>query len=95
MGIDFEWDKGKAEANLEKHGVGFAEASTVFGDPFGETVVDAQRSIGEERFFTIGRSDRFRLLAVSHLDLDDSRRVRIVSARLATPAERRQYEETK
>jgi uncharacterized DUF497 family protein len=30
---DFEWDDEKARSNLEKHGVSFAEAATVFADP--------------------------------------------------------------
>ena len=30
---DFEWDDEKEEHNLKKHGVSFAEATTVFGDP--------------------------------------------------------------
>lgn len=30
---DFEWDSGKAASNLEKHGVSFFEAPTVFADP--------------------------------------------------------------
>jgi uncharacterized DUF497 family protein len=94
MALAFEWDKSKAERNLEKHGVGFAEASTVFGDPFSDTVPDTRHSLGEERFFTFGFSDRFRLLAVSHADLDDGR-IRIISARLATLKERRRYDESR
>jgi uncharacterized DUF497 family protein len=36
--MDFEWDPEKAQANLDKHGVGFAEAITVFGDPLEVTI---------------------------------------------------------
>ena len=38
--MEFEWDGEKERANVEKHGVGFAEASTVFGDPFEITIPD-------------------------------------------------------
>ena len=68
MALTFEWDKEKAERNLANHGIGFAEACTVFSDPLSETVPDTRHSLGEERYFTLGYSDRFRLLAVSHLD---------------------------
>jgi uncharacterized DUF497 family protein len=94
MSLSFEWDRHKAATNLDKHGIGFAEASTVFGDSLGVTVRDRDHSLGEERLFTLGYSDRFRLLAVSHIDVDEER-VRIISARLATVSERRQYEESR
>ena len=68
MGVIFEWDRDKNEGNLRKHGVGFAEASSVFGDPLADTISDDMHSEGEERFFTVGLSKRSRLLAVSHLD---------------------------
>lgn len=67
MSLSFEWDRDKAETNLDKHGIGFAEASTVFGDWLGMTVRDRDHSVGEDRLFTLGHSDRFRLLAVSHI----------------------------
>jgi len=40
MTILFEWDEEKAEANFEKHKVGFEEAKLVFGDPFSITIDD-------------------------------------------------------
>ena len=61
MGVTFEWDRDKNERNLRKHGVGFAEASTVFGDPLADTVSDPMHADGEERFFTVGLSNRSRL----------------------------------
>jgi hypothetical protein len=90
--VEFEWDPGKAERNLRKHGVAFSEAATVFGDPLGTTVADPDHSVGEHRFITIGRSPRSRWLMVSHTDRRG--RVRIISARQLTPAERRAYEES-
>jgi uncharacterized DUF497 family protein len=91
MGLRFEWDRDKAEANLKKHGVSFSEASTVFGDRLSVSRADEAHSIGEERFWTIGLSDRGRLIVVAHTDLDDL--IGIINARPATAQERKQYEE--
>jgi uncharacterized DUF497 family protein len=88
--MDFEWDPTKAERNLAKHGVSFEEASTAFGDPLSVTIGDPQHSVGEHRFVLFGLSASGRLLAISHVDRDGT--IRILSARLATRHERRQYE---
>lgn len=90
--MQFEWNGTKAAANAAKHGVSFAEASTVFGDPLATTVVDPGHSVDELRFVTLGLSNAQRLLVVTHTDRDG--RVRIISARPATRRERRQYEST-
>jgi uncharacterized DUF497 family protein len=71
--------------------VSFQEAVTVFGDDLGMTVYDPDHSKEEERYITIGWSDRRRLLMVSHTDRED--RIRIISARELTPRERKDYEE--
>ena len=46
--MKFEWDPRKAEASLEKHGISFHEAATVFGDPLALTYPDPDHSMGEE-----------------------------------------------
>ena len=89
--IDFEWDPRKAEGNILKHEVSFEEAATVFGDPLSQTIPDPDHSVEEDRFITMGESERGRLLLVSHTDRDDV--IRIISARKATRIERRLYEE--
>ena len=89
--MNFEWDPRKAEVNLRKHGVSFTEAGTVFGDDLAVTVSDPDHSANEERFITIGWSNRGRLLMVSHTDRND--KTRIISARELTPRERKTYEE--
>ena len=66
--MDFEWDTEKANTNVEKHGVEFAEASTVFADAFALTIFDPDHSSSEDRYITIGLSDRGRLLIVWHTD---------------------------
>jgi uncharacterized DUF497 family protein len=91
VGYNFEWDPKKAEANLSKHGVSFREAVTAFGDPLSMNMADPDHSEDEERFIVLGMSDRYRLLVVSYTERPP--RTRIISARLATPHERKQYEE--
>ena len=90
MTTEFEWDPEKAEANLRKHGVTFAELATVFFDPLSITIRDPLHSQDENRFVITGVSESQRHLVVVHVDRGD--RIRIVSARLATTTERKRYE---
>ena len=87
----FEWDLKKTANNLRKHGISFKEAATVFGDPLSMTFEDPDHSINEERFVTIGESRQRRILVVAHTDRRGV--IRIISARKATPRERKFYEE--
>ena len=87
----YEWDPAKARSNLRKHGVSFDEAAVVFLDPLALTFADPAHSGGEEREITIGRTGAHRVIFVSHFQRGD--RIRIISARKATRAEREQYEE--
>lgn len=89
--MEFEWHDAKAESNLQKHGVSFAEAATVFDDPRQLYLADNAHSIGEERFFCIGRSDQGRLLTVTCTERPGDK-YRIITAREATAQERRNYE---
>lgn len=89
--MDFSWNRAKAAANERKHQVSFAEAMTVFGDPLSLTAFDPDHSRSEERFVTMGASTSGRLLVVVHADEDEM--VRIISARLATRRERKDYED--
>jgi uncharacterized DUF497 family protein len=91
MTPSFLWDVEKARSNVRKHGVTFQEAASVFRDTLSVTIGDPLHSTEENRFVTIGQSDRGRTLVVVHLDLGDV--IRIISARLATRGERRKYEE--
>jgi uncharacterized protein len=92
--MKFQWDFQKAIANLEKHGVSFEEALTIFGDPLASTIPDPDHSIGEFRFVTLGLSKAlskaYRLIAVFHTEREEE--TRIISARLATNRERKNYE---
>jgi uncharacterized DUF497 family protein len=89
--LQFEWDSARAVENLTKHGVSFQEAATVFRDPLSATGADPDHSIGEERFITFGVSTSGRLLVVAHTEDGDT--IRIITARPATAAERKIYEE--
>ena len=90
MRLLFEWDAAKADANLNKHGVSFTEAATVFGDPLSVTVPDPDHSITEERYLTVGASIRLRFLIVAHTEIGDH--IRIINARELTRSERESYE---
>jgi hypothetical protein len=88
--IGFEWDEQKAISNLRKHDVAFADAvSAVEDDALALTIPDD--SSEEDRFVTIGTDLLGRTLVVVYVWRGN--RVRIVSARKATPRERRAYEE--
>ncbi len=91
MEYNFEWDPRKAAANLKKHGVSFEEAITTFGDPLSLNMPDPDHSEGEQRFIVLGTSARSRRVVVSYTERPP--RTRIISARLASRPERRQYEE--
>ena len=88
--MEFEWDVAKAAENLRKHGVTFEEASSVFGDWAALTELDLDQSVGETRYITLGESSARRLLVLIHTE--SLERIRVISARRATPAERRRYE---
>lgn len=92
MALEFEWDPAKAELNLKEHGISFDEATTIFRDTLSITISDPDHSDSEDRFIDIGMSHRMQLLVVSYAERKD--KIRIISARRATRAERKNYEET-
>lgn len=89
--MEFEWNQNKAKLNLEKHGVSFEEAATVFNDPLSITFPDPDHSIRENRYVIIGVSRFGQLLVIAHTDRIE--KVRLISARKVTRQERRFYEE--
>ena len=91
VGVGFECQASKGEANFRKHGVGFEEALTVFADPLARIFDDPDHSDDESREIIVGRSTRQRLLIVSFAER--GRNVRIISARRATRHERHDYEQ--
>lgn len=94
MAIRFEWDRGKAAANLLKHHVDFTTAALAFADPF--ALVEQDRiEDGELRWQTLGMAHGVLLLLVAHTmrDENDVEVIRIISARPATRTERKRYEQ--
>ena len=88
--MEYEWDPAKARVNFRKHGVMFADAIAVLKDELALTAVDPFTR-EEERWITLGRDAVSRLLVVVYTWRGDS--IRLISARPATPRERREYEE--
>ena len=93
MGYIFEWDTKKAGLNVRKHGVGFDEAATVFGDPLALLMPAPDHSVQEMRYILLGTSNRRRLPVVAFAERPP--RTRLISSRRATRQERRKYEEDK
>ena len=94
--FQFEWDDVKAGVNARKHDITFELASTVFHDPRLLTVADLEHSRTEERWFSVGCAANGAVLSVVYLwsDADPlATKIRMISARKATQAERRQYKE--
>jgi len=91
MSFEFEWDPRKAHANEVSHGVKFEEALTVFRDPLARIFDDEEHSEDESREIIIGNSGKRRLVLVSFTVRGS--RVRLISARKATPLERKDYEQ--
>ena len=87
---DFEWDDAKAARNVAIHGVDFEAARLAFDDPFAIVREDRRQDYGEGRFIMLGMVEE-RLLTVAYAMR--GARVRIISARIAEPQERRRYHE--
>jgi uncharacterized DUF497 family protein len=87
----FEWDPLKAAANLTKHKVDFADAAVSLEDPRAVTISDPD-AIDEERFVTLAADPTGRVLVTVYTYSGANRR--IISARKASPGERKRYETT-
>lgn len=88
MDLNFEWDEDKAEANIIKHGISFETAAKVFLDENRIEIYDtAHSNADEDRFITIGMADE--ILFVVYMERQPN--IRLISARLANPRERRLY----
>ncbi len=90
-GLRFEWHAAKNAENRRKHGVGFEEARTAFLDEQARVIHDPAHSRDEDRFILLGLSAHLRLLVVCHVYREDEQVIRLISARRASPTERRQY----
>jgi uncharacterized protein len=92
MTVRFEWDENKNRANIVKHRVGFEEASKVFSDL--HVIIREDCTVeGQERLHAIGFVERVLLVVHTFREEGLGAIIRIISARKATPAERKLYEE--
>ena len=92
MAVYFEWDETKNRTNIVKHGISFETAKLVFDDP--DVVSFPERNVeGEERWQSLGSADRIVILTVVYTlqDSEGNEVIRIISARKASPSERRRY----
>ena len=87
----FTWDPSKNSENQKKHGVDFAEASSVFYDENAKLIDDPDHSKHEDRFVILGLSAKFRVLLVCHCYRGSGEEIRIISARKAAKHEISQY----
>lgn len=99
ISVRFEWDEAKNLSNQRKHdGVSFEDAQRVFQDPLHVSVQDRVDG-GEQRWQTLGAVQGFVILVVAHTVTEEDADggsveiIRIISARRATPRERRRYEQ--
>ena len=88
MNMTFEWDEEKASENVRNRGIYFEDAELIFDDPFRIERYDTRNSAEEDRWQTVGSFDD--VLFVAYTERGDN--IRIISARLATPKERRIYD---
>ena len=87
----FDWDENKNRINLDKHGITFEEASTVFFDDRAIIFDDPEHSIDEDRFLLLGMSETAKVCIVCHCYKESDTVIRIISARQATRKEEQRY----
>ena len=96
INYNFEWDSRKAHDNRNKHSITFDEATTVFRDSKALSIFDPDHSENEDRWITMGISEKGRLLIVIHTfrkESEDNVTIRIISSRKATKQEIQKYGE--
>ena len=88
--MEYQWDADKAQSNLEKHGIDFADSVGVFEDDWALTLTEHNVE-GEQRFVTMGMDFLGRIQVVVYTYREET--IRILSARKATKNEREIYEQ--
>lgn len=86
--VHITWDPNKAEINFKKHGIRFSDAEMALYDPFAMTL-EEHVVANEQRFVTVGSDAVGRIISVVYSYRADT--IRLISARKATPTERKQY----
>ena len=88
--MHFEWDDNKEKINIQKHGIDFSTAARVFSDENRLEIYDELHSDTEDRYITIGMiGETAYVIMVVYTERDEA--IRLISARKATPKERRMY----
>ena len=85
--ILFEWDEGKNQQNIQKHGLSFETAAKVFDDIMRIEIFDEIHSTDEDRYITIGLVNKV-ILVVYTMRKNN---IRIISARIANQLEKELY----
>jgi len=87
------WDENKNADNKRKHGIGFETARFVFADPKRICRFDRSKDneSGEERWQTLGKAEGVTFVVYTEHEAEATNETRIITARLATKAERRSY----
>jgi len=88
--MEFEWDENKNLENINKHGISFEEATTIFERPMW-TRIDDRHDYGEPREVSIGDIGNLVIVVVAHTERNN--KTRIISVRKAISKERRRYYE--
>jgi uncharacterized protein len=93
-GMRFEWDEQKNALNLKRHKIRFETAILIFDGPCAVTLRDISHDDTEERFMTLGHLGTGVIAFVVHtsFEVQGEEVIRIISARKATPQERKIYE---
>lgn len=85
--MKFEWDEEKNIINKKKRNISFETAAHVFDDPECIEMYDFEHSTNEDRYIALGVVGG--VLFVVYTERKEA--IRLISARLATNAERRLY----
>ena len=93
--MKFEWSEKKNRLNIQKHQVSFEEAKEVFLDPMHISKLDFRFDYFEERWITLGKTKKDKILVVANMFFDENGEeiIRIISARKANQKERIFYEQ--
>lgn len=92
--MEFESDKNKAELNIKRHNISFADAEYIFDDLNSVEIFDAIHSQNENRFNRLGLTAKGLLFVVYSVnESENDEIIRIISARKATKKEIEIYNE--
>jgi len=89
--LRFKWDENKNKSNIQKHGVSFEEAQTVFYDEYAIRFFDPDHSEDEDRFILLGISFKLKTLVICHCFREEETVIRIISARKTDKREEQEY----